>query len=131
MAIEDPIITRRWTVADDPARPITATIHRPRPDPRGDWECTFVVDGADGSHVASAHGIDGLQALLNALDGVRSALDASGLALSWEGGEPGDHGIPRMVPAFYGRAFAEEIERYIDERIRAFTEAAEGTRSDE
>jgi len=51
-------------------------------------------------------------------------LDASGLHLSWEGGEPGDAGIPRMVPMFYGRTFAEKVERHIDQEIHAFGDVA-------
>jgi hypothetical protein len=39
--------------------------------------------------------------------------------LNWAGGEPGDHGVSRVVPGFFGRAFARDIEDEIDRRIAA------------
>ena len=123
--IDDPVIERRLSVADEPDRAVIVTIGKPHPDPDGDWACTFRVDGIAGSRGTDAHGIDGLQALLNAIEGARVALSASGMSLSWEGGEPGDTGIPRTVPMFYGRSFAEGIERYIDQQVHAFAKAAE------
>lgn len=125
LGIEDRIIVRRLSAADDPSRVVTVTIGRPHLGPDGDWICPFLVEGIDASRSNAGHGIDALQALLHALEGVRAELDASGLPLSWEGGEPGDVGVPRMVPIYYGRAFAERIERYIDEQVRGFAADAE------
>jgi hypothetical protein len=78
------------------------------------WLACANLDARDG-----AHGADALQALINAIQGVRKALDDSSLALTWVGGEPGDHGVPRIVPMFFGRAFARDIEDEIDWRFAA------------
>jgi hypothetical protein len=124
--LEDPIVVRRLSVADDPDRAVTVMIGKPHPSPDGNWTCPFRVDGIGITGArGTAFGIDGLQALLNAVEGARTTLAASDLSLSWEGGEPGDHGIPRTVPMYYGRAFAEGIERHIDQQVRAFAAAVE------
>lgn len=122
--LEDPIVVRRLSVADDPDKAVTVMIGKPHPSPDGNWTCPYRVEGITGARGA-AFGIDGLQALFNAVEGARTTLAASDLSLSWEGGEPGDHGIPRTVPMYYGRAFAEGIERHIDQQVRAFAAAVE------
>jgi len=120
----DRLVERRYSVVDDPNRIVIVTIGTPRldPDPTGDWMCSFTADTTRGE----SHGVDSLQALQTAIEGVRAALDSLGLSpkLVWVGGEPGVTGIPRSVPFALGRAFAEKIERHIDQEVEAFTEAA-------
>lgn len=60
-----------------------------------------------------------MSALVNAIQGVRKYLDDSGLSLTWDGLEPRDHGVPRIVPQFFGHAFAKDIEDEIDRRLAA------------
>jgi hypothetical protein len=114
------IAERVLSVDGEPGRIVAVTIYAPEPDrdTGADWRCEFraqgVLDARD-----TAHGVDALQALLNAIQGVRKALDDSGLSLTWAGGEPGDHGVPRIVPMFLGRAFARDIEDEIDRRLGA------------
>jgi hypothetical protein len=93
-----------------------------------DWRCPFSVDGIDEPCDQVAYGLDGLQALLLAIEGARAVLDKSGLTLTWHGGEPGDVGIPRMVPPSLGASFARRIETYIDRQVRAFAKAAKARR---
>jgi hypothetical protein len=107
-------------VDGDPSRTVVVTIYPPEPDPdpTGDWQCKFRFhDALDEQH--AAHGLDALQALIMATQGIRKALDDSGLTLTWAGGEPGDHGVPRIVPQFFGLAFTRELEGEIDRRIAA------------
>jgi hypothetical protein len=102
-------------------RAVTIAIYAPEPDPaspHGDWRCEFRLTGALDAD-AYGHGLDSLQALGNAIQGVRMYLDDSGLSLTWDGLEPGDHGVPRIVPQFFGRAFAKDIEDEIERRIAA------------
>ena len=115
-----PIVERVLTVDGDPSRTVVVTIYAPSPDPDPamDWKCDFRVHGAVDEH-RGAHGLDGFQALIQAIQGVRKVLDDSGLSLTWAGGEPGDHGVPRIVPQFFGRAFARDVEDEIDRRIAA------------
>lgn len=113
------IAVRRLAVVGEPGREVVVTLGKPRPDPKpgGDWMCSYLVEGLPDARKRAAHGVDAMQALLMALEAVRVALRAAGLQLAWEGGEPGDAGIPRMVPLFYGLGFAREIERHIDAQI--------------
>jgi hypothetical protein len=112
-------IAERVLTTDD-GRTVTVEIYAPErdPDPTGDWRCQFRISGAVEAD-AYGHGLDSLSALLNAIPGVRRYLDDSGLSLTWVGDEPGDHGVPRVVPQFLGRAFAKDIEDEIDQRIAA------------
>jgi hypothetical protein len=119
----DRIAERTFAVDRSNDRVIVAVGH-PQPDPAGDWRCAFHIEGLDRSGPFEVHGVDALQALSLAIEGVRNVLDSSGLTLSWEGGEPGDIGIPRMAPMFLPVATRRKIERYIDDQIRAFTRSA-------
>src|SRR5262245_17079877 len=100
--VANPIAVRRLAVAGEPDRVVVVTIGKPRPDPdpSGDWMCSFLVEGIPNARRLRAHGVDALQALLMAVEGVRAELVASGLTLTWEGGEAGDVGIPRSIPLF-------------------------------
>jgi hypothetical protein len=114
-----PAIVERVFV-DESGNSVTIAIDQPHPDPdpTGDWICTYRVGEAAGH----AHGVDGLQALLLAVEGAR--LDAAKLSRPWTWlgvrRAAGDVGIPRTVPDYFGRAFARKIERFIDQEIEAF-----------
>jgi hypothetical protein len=87
-----------------------------------EWRCAFRVDGGDDDRVYFAHGLDAFQALIMALEGVRSVVQSVDAKISWRGGELGDSGFPRFVPQFYGLEFANEINRLIDNEIKKFAE---------
>ena len=113
-------IAERVLTTDD-GRAVTVVIYAPEPDPasqHGDWRCAFRLTGALDAD-AYGHGLDALSALESSIQGARKYLDDSGLSLTWAGGEPGDHGIPSIVPQFFGRAFAKDIEDEIARRIAA------------
>ncbi len=122
--IANPIAERRFSVVGEPAREVVVTIGKPRPDPSGDWRCSFRIRGISDDRRRVARGLDALQALLLAVEGAREALAASDLVLLWEGGEAGDTGLPRTVPQYYGLDFARKIERYIDRETQKFAQAA-------
>ena len=61
-------------------------------------------------------------ALLNAVAGIRTRLDESGLVLDLFPESDGDTGFPRYVPDFGDRDFTREIERYIDEQMANYVE---------
>jgi hypothetical protein len=104
---------------------VTVRLGKPRKDPRGDWICPYQVNGLGRNGVQEAHGVDALQALQLALEGIRTALDRSGKSLSWTGGEPGDTGFTRSVPAFFGLDFSRRLEQLIDHEVEQFSRAAE------
>lgn len=115
--IPNPIAERRLSIVGDPGKTVIVRIGTPAPDPRGDWICPVHIEGIDESLQQCGRGIDSMQALINAFEAARHALDGSGLSLTWEGGEPGDHGFPRVVPYAFGRAFASTIEAHIDKEL--------------
>jgi hypothetical protein len=118
------ISKRSFTVADNPGRVVVASVGMPMPDSAGDWRCAFHIEGIESGGSFDAHGIDALQAMLLAIEGIRKVLDDSRLTLSWSGGEPGDTGIPHMIPLSLPAATRREIERYIDFRANAFAKGA-------
>lgn len=100
---------------------VTVALRAPSPDPEGDWECMYTVNGLDEPHVDSAKGIDSIQALIMALEGIRIVLERSGESFSWEGGE-GEAGFPRFVPMAFGAEFSAELSRTIDHEVAKHAE---------
>jgi hypothetical protein len=68
-----------------------------------------------------AHGVDALQALLLAIEGIHLALSRSGQRLNWIT-EPGDTGIPRFTPTSFGLVFRQRVERMLDDEIERHAE---------
>jgi hypothetical protein len=89
-----------------------------RVDPRT-WLCAFQIAGTRSSRVDAAYGVDALQALQVAFEGIRFHLARQRIRATWVGGEKGDPGFPQMVPAF-GLVFANRIARLIAREEKAF-----------
>lgn len=124
--VANAVAGRRLSVAGEPDREIVITIGKPRPEPDPSvWECSYLVEGIPNARRKLSHGVDSLQAFQNAIQGVRNDLIASGLVLTWEGGEPGEVGFPRNVPTFEGSGFREKIERYMDRELEEFVRMAQ------
>lgn len=123
--IASPIAVRRYAVAGEPGREIVLTIGKPRPDPEpgGDWMCSVLIEGIPSGR-RRIHGADAVQALQLAMRYARSQLDASGLALTWQDGEPGDIGLPLCAPVGWGLDLQRRIERYIEREEAKFARAA-------
>jgi hypothetical protein len=85
-----------------------------------DWTCRFSL----GEQTHQAHGIDALQALIMAIEGLRTHLSRAQEPWTWAGGEPGDHGIPRHIPTAFGLQFADSVGKLLDEQIAQFAENA-------
>ena len=118
-----PVIARRTlTEQSDTRRKIIASIGLPRRDrlSNRDWECPFLIEGIDNSEVQLAFGVDALQALIQAIEGVRVALEKTGHNFFWLDQEQGV-GIPFYVPMFQGKRFEERIRLAIErEMIRVW-----------
>ncbi len=123
--MELPILVR-YLHTDDNAEPVVLTIDKPRREEVGrDWKCEFRIKGlSNGIQAQTVNGIDGLQALLNALEHIRILLKNTGMCFSWEG-EYGDVGIPRMIPQYLPRKFVRNIERCIDKQRAEFSKVRE------
>lgn len=103
----------------------SVTLYKPRRLGQDHWGCHFRIKGLGDAKLDEAFGVDGVQALLCAIDGVRYALEKSGTQCSWMGVEEKDGGFPRFVPKFLGLRFEEKINKFIDRELVRFKRAAE------
>ncbi len=123
--VANPIAVRRLSVVGEPDREVVLTFGKPRRGPEPSvWRCSFLVEGLAKPRRRVAYGVDSLQALQNAVEGARHLLHTTGLVLTWEGGAPGEIGLPRAIPSFEGSGFAQKIERYIERELKRFIRAA-------
>lgn len=118
------VIAKRELYGKDESNVISVVLYAPRPDPQGDWECSFEISGLVHPISDSTYGIDGMQALIQALEGIRITLESAPEPLSWAG-ERGDAGFPRFVPTFFGPEFSQHLGRVLDEEITRYAEKLE------
>lgn len=117
------VLASRELQAGDDGRTVTVSLGFPERDPQGtDWMCSFDITGLDEAVSDAGHGVDAMQALLMAFEGIRVTLDATGLTLSWLGGER-ETGFPQLVPTYFGPEFAAQISRHIDREVERFAQA--------
>jgi hypothetical protein len=90
-----------------------------------DWECPFRIEGLRTRGIQYGYGVDAVQALTTALEGIRVTLERSGKRLSWIGGAPGDPGFERPVPTSLGLDFSRRLNRMIDREIARFVRIQE------
>ena len=103
------------------SRKVTVSLGKPRRMRRGeDCECPFRIGGLGGSAVQYGYGVDAIQALTTALEGIRVTLDRSGKRLAWIGGDAGDPGVERPVPSALGLNFSRRLNRIIDREVAQF-----------
>ncbi|AUX31303.1 uncharacterized protein SOCE836_034320 [Sorangium cellulosum] len=108
---------------------LMVAIGQPREVQPGEWACPFTIDGIPEPRSDRGLGIDGVSALLNALHAIRFALEASGVRVSWEGGEPGGRGVPEADALRHrGRILPEDgaAHRRGDPEARGREECARG-----
>jgi hypothetical protein len=118
--IQTPIASRRLALMDEPARSLVVTIGTPSPDPEpGTWACEFQIEGIPDDRIRRGYGVDSLQALQSAIQGVKATIAESGLVASWNS-EPGDIGIPATIPTYEGSGFAQRIELMIEREVVDF-----------
>jgi hypothetical protein len=118
------ICTRRFT-ADVKGKRLFATARIGRPTKlRVDWGCKLFISNLGMKEPIVAVGVDQMQAILLAFEGVLTTLQNSGIKWRWICGEDGDTGIPRYVPMGFGRKFAEKLELMIDRETDKFGNAA-------
>ncbi len=112
--------TRQLFEVGKQKRVVTVTIGRPQ-KVKGDWACPFQISGVGMKKVQHAHGVDSMQALIMAIEGIRSSLEKSGKKLCWTGGELGETGFTRFVPTFFGLGFSRRLDRLIDQEVKRFS----------
>ena len=126
MAKFGPIIAERRLVADVTGAAVRVSLGAPRPEPNGvDWSCPFRIRGGGLSIAEAGFGVDSMQAVATALEGIRYHLDQSGLSLGWRVG-PGREGVysretgfTRAIPIAFGPASRRRLERLVDRELHA------------
>ena len=117
--------TRELSREGSRGKPVTVTLGKPRKRADGDWECAFRIAGLRVRAVQYGYGVDAIQALTTALEGIRVTLERSGQRLAWIGGEAGDAGFERLVPTSFGPAFTSRLNRLIDREINRVVQRLE------
>jgi hypothetical protein len=116
------ILAERRLVDERSGKIVRVSLGAPRPD-GADWACALRISGAGVSRFHISYGVDSMQALSTALEGLRALLDESGLALGWklgpgpEGIWSGETGFARPIPIALGPAFRRRLERLVDRQI--------------
>ena len=118
-----PIARRKLTEEGVTGRKIVVLIGLPRPDrlsKHGDWECPFLIEGVGESKVETTYGVDSLQALILAIEGVRVRLEQTGRNLFWLDPNLGTD-IPINVPTVWGKRLVERVSLAIErETVRVW-----------
>jgi hypothetical protein len=113
------VIAERRLVVRDSGELVRVSLGAPRRrQGEADWACPFRIHGAGISRVEHGYGVDSMQALTTALEGIRVLLDESGLALGWKGIFDDETGFARSIPIALGGAFSRRLERLLDREIR-------------
>ena len=120
MDVESTIAERELTDVETD-RSVKIRVERPEQVADDEWCCRFSVEGAEPGSVDRAYGIDSLQALVLALEGVRLAVECRRDQLSWLGGPSGELGLSRRVPDFLRLKFERRLNKLIDREVAALT----------
>jgi hypothetical protein len=119
------ICTRRFT-ADVKGKRRFALAKIGQPEKSGrDWACKLFISNVGMKEPMLVYGVDQMQAILLAFEGVLTALRNSGTEWGWIHGDKGDIGVPRFVPRGFGRRFASKLESIIDAETNKFATIAE------
>jgi len=120
-AIEEFVAIRKFKEhKNSREREVTLTISKPQCVRPSEWSCAFEVMGLKGADVVrqTVYGVDGLQALVLAIEACRIALAKHEKHLSWIGADRGDCGLPRQIPDILGKAFGRRLGRIIDNEFK-------------
>ncbi len=116
--------TRELLDPGDPTVRVEVQLGYPEMRTPDEWACPFRIIGLDAEIFEYGIGVDSLQAITTALEGIAVFLRDSRRSLSWIG-MPGETGIRRQVPISMGPEFANEIEAHIDAKIDSFIKEKE------
>ncbi|MGK4003961.1 hypothetical protein WMF31_15115 [Sorangium sp. So ce1036] len=119
--VGEPIAVRRYAVEDQPDREIVLIIGKPLAPrkPHGDWRCAVLIVGIGDGVFHVQEGVDAVQALQLAQAFAKQALEASGLPITWNGGEPGALGLYCPISSPHGLWFQRLAEQAFNLAVEA------------
>lgn len=110
---------RRLVFRDAPRKKLVVTLGKPRRmKGHPDWECPFRIKGLGMARLEFGYGVDALQALSTALEGIRSTLDEIGKPIAWSGVLADHTGFQRMIPIAAGADISARLERLVDRELK-------------
>jgi hypothetical protein len=88
---------------------------------QANWRCAFEITAARRSTVGYGHGVDSLQALVLAVEGLRVELAKIGI-VTWEfGSELGETGLTKYIAPIFGLQFTRRVEAKVEAEFVANT----------
>jgi hypothetical protein len=109
------IASRQLTLVPS-GRPVLVELDAPRPRRTGEWACAYRIRGLGRARAGQALGEDGLEAIQLALVALRRELEPFGPRLTWTG-EPGELGLPLLIPDFFGGEVRRRLEGLVQREI--------------
>lgn len=101
----------------DPHEDVTARVYVPE-ERDSEWGCRYSVSTPQTEEAETAYGEDGLQALVNAIEGLRRLLARTMPGASWLG-EDGT-GFPMILPPFIPHREFEGLRKHIEAEIESY-----------
>ena len=113
------IADRRLTTRGARPKPVTITLGQPRlPKGERDWECPFRISGGGIRVLEFGYGVDSMQAVATALQGIRFFLDKSGKSFEWQGMPMDDEGFQRFIPWYRDSRFTRRLEKLVESEVK-------------
>ena len=108
---------RKLSTRGTAPKAVTVSLGTPRlPKGETDWECPFRITGGGIRVHERSYGVDAIQALQNALGGIRSFLDTSGQSFEWFD-LPMDAAFPKPIPSYGDERLTKRLEKLIDREL--------------
>ena len=112
---------RRLTTRGPRPKAVTITLGKPRlPKGERDWECPFRIAGGGIRVLEYGYGVDSIQAVATALQGIRHFLDKSGKSFEWLGMPMDDGGFMQFIPMLRPRLI-RRLEKLVEAEVKRDT----------
>ncbi|MCX6899714.1 MAG: hypothetical protein NT105_13575 [Verrucomicrobia bacterium] len=110
------VCKRRLAVKGRRGAVVTVQLFSPIRIDECEWRSRIRIEGTKLTIDHSIPGLDAFHSLTLALQLIKRILDSSGLVLTWEGGERGDHGFRRSITDVFGFEYALKLESLVAEQ---------------
>ena len=115
------IAERRLTTRGPRPKPVVITLGKPRlPKGERDWVGPVRISGAGVRVLECGYGVDSMQAVATALQGIRYFLDKSGKSFEWLGMPMDDGGFMQFIPMLRPRLI-RRLEKLVEAEVKRDT----------